>query len=71
MASVRHYMPESPNLEKKATIGIMQAGGEGDIVLMGEGLGSELLMESAMKETEEENNGNVVFKWNIHGSAGK
>ncbi len=42
-------MPESPNLEKKATIGNMQAGG-GDIVPMGEGLGSELLMESAMKE---------------------
>ncbi len=50
MASVRHYMPESPNLEKKATIGIMQAGGRGDIVPMGEGLGSELLMESAVKE---------------------
>ena len=30
----------------------MQAGGRGDIVPMGEGLGSELLMESAMKETQ-------------------
>jgi hypothetical protein len=30
----------------------MQAGGRGDIVPMGEGLGSELLMESATKETK-------------------
>ncbi len=30
----------------------MQAGGRGDIVPMGEGLGSELLMESAIKETQ-------------------